>query len=114
MQEVCKLEDPQCAAILLEELRNLFIGQSYDLYWTRQGECPSEDEYREMISQSKPVLFQLDALSRNTNHSMRRDWRFVQATRSINVTMRHIDTQEVSSSNVANVQTSDNTVQDYS
>ncbi|KAJ5566731.1 uncharacterized protein N7459_010113 [Penicillium hispanicum] len=56
---VCKLEDPQCTAILLEELRNLFIGQSFDLYWTRQGECPSEDEYLDMISQKTGGLFRL-------------------------------------------------------
>jgi ophiobolin F synthase len=60
MQEVCKLEDPQCTAILLEELRNLFIGQSYDLHWTRQGECPSEEEYLEMVSQSMLILVLLD------------------------------------------------------
>lgn len=52
MEEVRKLEDPQCTAILLEELRNLFIGQSFDLHWTRQGEYPSEAEYLEMVSQS--------------------------------------------------------------
>lgn len=52
MDEVRKLDDPQCMAILIDELRNLFIGQSFDLHWTRQGECPSEEEYLEMVSQS--------------------------------------------------------------
>ncbi|KAJ5889106.1 geranylgeranyl pyrophosphate synthase [Penicillium tannophilum] len=59
MDEVRKLDDPRCMAILTDELRNLFIGQSFDLYWTRQGECPSEEEYLEMVSQSG--LFRLIA-----------------------------------------------------
>lgn len=52
MDEVRNLDDPQCMAMLIDELRNLFIGQSFDLHWTRQGECPSEEEYLEMVSQS--------------------------------------------------------------
>lgn len=38
--------------IFMEEMRNLFIGQSFDLYWTRFGECPSQEEYLEMVNQS--------------------------------------------------------------
>lgn len=56
MDQVRLLEDPRCVDIFVEEMRNLFIGQSFDLYWTRQGECPSEEEYREMIRQSKSRL----------------------------------------------------------
>lgn len=52
MEEVRKLEDSKCTAIFLEELRNLFVGQSFDLHWTRQGDCPSEEEYLEMVNQS--------------------------------------------------------------
>ena len=36
--------------IFMEEMRNLFIGQSFDLYWTRFGECPSQEEYLEMVN----------------------------------------------------------------
>lgn len=36
-----------------EQLRELHIGQSYDLYWTRHSCCPSEAEYLEMVSKSK-------------------------------------------------------------
>lgn len=39
----------------MEEMRNLFIGQSFDLYWTRFGECPSQ-EYLEMVNQSMSTL----------------------------------------------------------
>lgn len=55
MDEVRSLDDPQCMTILIDELRNLFIGQSFDLHWTRQGECPSEKGYLEMVRQSTMV-----------------------------------------------------------
>ncbi|KAJ5202050.1 uncharacterized protein N7498_006713 [Penicillium cinerascens] len=56
MDEVCNLDDPQCMTILIDELRNLFIGQSFDLHWTRQSECPSEEEYLEMFAVNTPYL----------------------------------------------------------
>jgi hypothetical protein len=52
MQKVRALDDPVCMDIYLEEMRNLFVGQSFDLYWTRQGQCPSEEEYLAMVRQS--------------------------------------------------------------
>ncbi|KAL4790372.1 isoprenoid synthase domain-containing protein [Aspergillus venezuelensis] len=57
MDKVRQLDDSRCMDIYLEEMRNLFIGQSFDLYWTRNGECPSEEQYLDMIRQSiqKPV-----------------------------------------------------------
>ncbi|KAL3457458.1 isoprenoid synthase domain-containing protein [Aspergillus heterothallicus] len=59
MGQIRALEDPRCLDIYLEEMRNLFIGQSFDLYWTRQGECPSEEEYLEMVRQKTGGLFRL-------------------------------------------------------
>lgn len=44
--------DGPCLDIYTEEMRNLFTGQSYDVYWTREAVCPSEAEYKEMIRQS--------------------------------------------------------------
>ncbi|KAJ6104679.1 isoprenoid synthase domain-containing protein [Penicillium sp. IBT 18751x] len=61
MDEVRQLENPQCMTILIDELRNLFVGQSFDLHWTRQSECPSEEEYLEMVSQKTGGLFRLIA-----------------------------------------------------
>ncbi|OJJ72250.1 hypothetical protein ASPBRDRAFT_675371 [Aspergillus brasiliensis CBS 101740] len=61
MDQVRQLEDSRCLDIFVEEMRNLFIGQSFDLYWTRQDECPSEEEYREMIRQKTGGLFRLVA-----------------------------------------------------
>jgi geranylgeranyl pyrophosphate synthase len=37
-------------------MKNLHIGQSYDLYWTRSMECPSEEEYLEMVDKSKRLM----------------------------------------------------------
>ncbi|PWY67090.1 geranylgeranyl pyrophosphate synthase [Aspergillus sclerotioniger CBS 115572] len=59
MDQVRQLEDPACLDIFVEDMRNLFIGQSHDLYWTQQGECPAEDEYMEMIRQKTGGLFRL-------------------------------------------------------
>ncbi|KAL2847042.1 isoprenoid synthase domain-containing protein [Aspergillus pseudodeflectus] len=59
MDQIRKLDDPGCLDIYLEEMRNLFVGQSFDLYWTRQGECPSEEEYVEMVRQKTGGLFRL-------------------------------------------------------
>lgn len=39
-----------------EETRSLFIGQSFDLYWTFNLACPSVNEYLEMIDKSKSTL----------------------------------------------------------
>ena len=36
----------------VEELRYLYIGQSYDLYWTRSVTCPSVEDYLRMVDQS--------------------------------------------------------------
>ena len=46
----------------MEEMRNLFIGQSFDLYWTRFGECPSQEEYLEMVNQSMSTLIPVNLI----------------------------------------------------
>jgi hypothetical protein len=69
MDEVRNLDDPQCMGILIDELRNLFVGQSFDLHWTRQSECPSEEGYLEIVSQSMltpDYLSDLTLLDANT------------------------------------------------
>ncbi|KAJ5160710.1 uncharacterized protein N7482_007714 [Penicillium canariense] len=59
IDEARNLDDPQCMTILVDELRNLFIGQSFGLHWTRQGECPSEEEYLGMVTQKRGGVFVL-------------------------------------------------------
>jgi geranylgeranyl pyrophosphate synthase len=45
--------------IVLEELAELHIGQSYDLFWTQHNYCPSEDQYLEMVKKKTGGLFRL-------------------------------------------------------
>jgi len=47
------------AKIVLEELAELHIGQSYDLFWTHHSHCPSEDEYLQMVRKKTGGLFRL-------------------------------------------------------
>lgn len=37
---------------MADEMRNLFIGQSFDLYWTYNVVCPTVGEYLKMIDNS--------------------------------------------------------------
>lgn len=39
--------------IFVEEMRDLFVGQSFDLHWTAELQCPSISEYMQMIDGSK-------------------------------------------------------------
>ncbi|KAF7125867.1 hypothetical protein CNMCM5793_002160 [Aspergillus hiratsukae] len=59
--QVRQLGDTRCMDIFMEEMRLLFRGQSFDLYWTRLGECPSEEEYLAMIRNKTGGLFRLIA-----------------------------------------------------
>ncbi|PYI01588.1 terpenoid synthase [Aspergillus sclerotiicarbonarius CBS 121057] len=43
--------------IYLDELENLFIGQSWDLHWKFHKKCPSEAEYFEMVDKKTGALF---------------------------------------------------------
>ncbi|KAI4940773.1 hypothetical protein J4E91_011217 [Alternaria rosae] len=47
------------AKIVLEELAELHIGQSYDLFWTHHSRCPSEDQYLQMVKKKTGGLFRL-------------------------------------------------------
>ncbi|CAG8218594.1 unnamed protein product [Penicillium nalgiovense] len=47
--EVQELQSFQCMNIVIEELHNLFVGQSFDMYWTQQSVCPTENEYLKMV-----------------------------------------------------------------
>ncbi|KAJ0162043.1 Ophiobolin F synthase [Colletotrichum tanaceti] len=51
--EIQKLRSPMKSDILNEELENLFLGQSEDLFWKYHVECPSTEEYMEMIENTK-------------------------------------------------------------
>lgn len=38
-----------------EQLRELHVGQNYDIHWARHISCPSEEEYLQMVSKGVSV-----------------------------------------------------------
>lgn len=48
-----------CFRIFQEEVQQLYVGQSYDLYWTHNTLCPSTSEYLKMVDQKTGALFRL-------------------------------------------------------
>ncbi|OCL09522.1 terpenoid synthase [Glonium stellatum] len=54
-----KLNNPDCLDIFIDEIRELFVGQSYDLFWTSKMVCPSITEYLQMVDGKTGGLFRL-------------------------------------------------------
>ena len=54
-----ELSNPLCFRIFVEETRQLYIGQSYDLYWTYNALCPSISEYLKMVDKKTGGLFRM-------------------------------------------------------
>lgn len=61
LKQIQMLGDPQCINIIIDQVRDLYVGQTFDIYWTRSGHCPSEKEYLEMVDKKTGGLFQLPA-----------------------------------------------------
>ncbi|KAJ2975445.1 hypothetical protein NUW58_g8354 [Xylaria curta] len=59
LQELQKLGNPGAVAIFSEELVNLHRGQGMDLFWRDNLECPTEDNYLEMVGNKTGGLFRL-------------------------------------------------------
>ncbi|KAI0404815.1 terpenoid synthase [Xylaria palmicola] len=57
--ELRKLTNPLCLDIFVEEMRSLFVGQGYDLHWTSRVQCPSVEEYLQMVDGKTGGLFRL-------------------------------------------------------
>ncbi len=58
LEEVLKLMSLECVQIVIEESKALYIGQSLDLHWTTNLECPSIEEYIKVLDASKqPPLY---------------------------------------------------------
>ncbi|MCJ1461492.1 hypothetical protein MMC07_000089 [Pseudocyphellaria aurata] len=49
LNTIKKLDSIPCLNIFIEELRLLYIGQSFDLYWTHNVICPSVEDYLKMV-----------------------------------------------------------------
>ncbi|KFY89752.1 hypothetical protein V500_05515 [Pseudogymnoascus sp. VKM F-4518 (FW-2643)] len=59
MNEVRKLNDPQCDDIFSEEMGNLYKGQSLDLFWTFECTCPSIEQFLKMVDCKTGGLFRM-------------------------------------------------------
>ncbi|KAF0328721.1 hypothetical protein GQ607_004133 [Colletotrichum asianum] len=59
LAELQKLRSPLKTAILIEELESLFVGQADDLHWKYHVDCPSTEDYMEMIDNKTGGLFRL-------------------------------------------------------
>ncbi|OLN97949.1 Fusicoccadiene synthase 1 [Colletotrichum chlorophyti] len=61
VEAVHQLGNQKMMDVLLRRLRQLFNGQSLDLYWSFNRACPSEDEYLDMVSQKTGALLAMVA-----------------------------------------------------
>ena len=61
LKQVQMVGDPQCLNIVIDQVRDLYVGQTFDVYWTRSGHCPSEKEHLEIVDKKTGGLFQLPA-----------------------------------------------------
>lgn len=52
-QELQKLNDPKLLSIFTEELLNLHRGQGIEIFWRDSITCPTEEEFIDMINNSK-------------------------------------------------------------
>jgi len=54
-----KLENREAMDVFVEEMLNLHRGQGHDIMWREKGECPSEEEYCDMVVNKTGGLFRL-------------------------------------------------------
>jgi len=59
MEEVFNTGHPDAIRVFLEELLNLHRGQGYDILWRDSNDCPTEDQYRQMVLDKTGGLFRL-------------------------------------------------------
>ncbi|KAK1985685.1 geranylgeranyl pyrophosphate synthase [Colletotrichum cereale] len=59
VEAIYELENKQMMGVLLARLKQLFCGQSLDLYWTFNRRCPTEAEYLDMINQKTGALLSM-------------------------------------------------------
>ncbi|KAF4151442.1 hypothetical protein CNMCM6069_003861 [Aspergillus lentulus] len=59
VQVARQFRNPKAIDILLEELENLYLGQSWDLDWKYKLRCPSPAEYLNMVDNKTGGLFRL-------------------------------------------------------
>ncbi|ELQ39348.1 geranylgeranyl pyrophosphate synthetase [Pyricularia oryzae] len=55
------LDNREMMDVLLRQLQNLFLGQSLDLHWTANRQCPTRDEYLGMVGQKTGAFISMVA-----------------------------------------------------
>jgi ophiobolin F synthase len=59
VQSAGKLANKDAMHVLLHDVENLFLGQSWDLYWKYNLVCPSVDQYLNMVDNKTGCLFRM-------------------------------------------------------
>ncbi|KAG5809504.1 hypothetical protein H9Q71_006150 [Fusarium xylarioides] len=59
VSQLSQLKSPKALGIFVDEIRQLFIGQAYELQWTSTMVCPSLEEYLQMVDGKTGGLFRL-------------------------------------------------------
>jgi len=59
MEDVFNIGQPEAIRVFLEELLNLHRGQGYDILWRDSTQCPTEDQYKQMVLDKTGGLFRL-------------------------------------------------------
>ncbi|OWF50319.1 geranylgeranyl pyrophosphate synthase-like [Mizuhopecten yessoensis] len=59
LEKVLKLEHPAATKVFTEQLLELHRGQGMDIYWRDAIICPTEDEYKAMVTKKTGGLFGL-------------------------------------------------------
>ncbi|KAL9609842.1 MAG: hypothetical protein Q9167_005409 [Letrouitia subvulpina] len=54
-----ELNNTACLHIFVEETQQLYVGQSYDLYWTHNAICPTMSDYFKMVDKKTGGLFRV-------------------------------------------------------
>jgi len=59
VEEAAAFNGADGTAIVIDEVKGGFIGQSHEIHWTRHNLCPSEEDYFKMVSGKTGVLFRV-------------------------------------------------------
>jgi len=59
LRECNKLGNEEATKVFIEELVNLHRGQGFDIFWRDNNQCPTEDQYKQMVIEKTGGLFRL-------------------------------------------------------
>ena len=59
VQEIQATQNQAMMDVLLDELQNLYVGQSWDLYWKFHLRCPTKNKYFAMVDKKTGAMFSM-------------------------------------------------------